>query len=204
MYFCLHIVFDCFHTTMAELNSLDRDCKSKIFAVWPFIEKVFWLLAKKFKTDFIYASSWTWLSHSMGKSGPEVSGSSRLFHPTMPSPGNHGEVDVTGLSEPRRKSSWCRPVTSSLPSLNYLCISLMVTLYFWLSWFVSSFFSSVWTRGGQRWHFVHVFILRVQRCFWLIRYWFRRWILANRIIVLSAEEEKPSLPAQWQMVFNYQ
>ena len=41
MYFCLHIVFDCFHTTVAELNSFDRDCKSKIFAVWPFIEKVF-------------------------------------------------------------------------------------------------------------------------------------------------------------------
>lgn len=44
MLICLHMVFGCFHTTVAELNSCDGGCmalKSKIFTVWPFMEEVF-------------------------------------------------------------------------------------------------------------------------------------------------------------------
>ena len=43
MYFCLHIVFDCFHTTVAWLSSFNRDymtCKAENIYYLAFIQKM--------------------------------------------------------------------------------------------------------------------------------------------------------------------
>lgn len=36
----LHIVYSCFHATMAELGACDRDSETKIFTIWPSSEDV--------------------------------------------------------------------------------------------------------------------------------------------------------------------
>lgn len=52
-------VYGCFHTTVAELSSSDRDhmaIKSKIFIIWLFIEKVWQLLIYQKRKYFLLLS----------------------------------------------------------------------------------------------------------------------------------------------------